>query len=116
MLERRLRGEAVVLVAMTDLPPPSERAGELPARRDVVGIERACRPAFLVDARLELFGVDEMPPAALQRQRAGGIPGDSNRGRVQRPRFDVPAVLVGFAGVEAACLDLHPVEHQAGGE
>src|SRR6476469_7977680 len=83
MLERGLRGEAVVLVAMTNVPPPSERAGELPARRDVVDIQRACRPAFLIDSRLELLGVDQTSPTALKRESPRRIPRQANRGRVE---------------------------------
>ena len=71
---------------------------------------RACRPALLVDARLELLGLLEMAPAALQRQRLRRVPGQPDGRRIQRPRLDVPAMLVGLAAVEAADLDLEPVD------
>ena len=73
MLERRFGDIGIVLqplavMSSIDLRPQASVAGELPAGRDLAGVERACRPALLVDARLELLGILEMAPAALQRQ------------------------------------------------
>src|SRR5512146_1625153 len=88
----------------------------MPARCDVVGPQSTRRPALLVDVWLQLLGIDEMAPAALQRERARWVPGEADRGRIKRPGFDVPAMLVRLAPVEAADLDLHAIEHHPGGD
>src|SRR5258708_31233331 len=54
MLERGFGSDRIVIVTMEDLAPPGERTRQLPARRDLARIERTCRPALLVHARLEL--------------------------------------------------------------
>src|SRR4051794_31269724 len=74
MLERRFGRDRIVGVAVCDLASPGECSGELPARRNLARVERAGRPTLLVDSRLELFGIGEMAPAALKRERASRVP------------------------------------------
>src|SRR5215213_428329 len=107
VLERSLERDRIVAVAFDRLAAPRQRAGELPTWSDLAGIKRAGRPAGLVDARLELLGVDEPAPASLQREFGGRIPGQADGGGIERAGLDVPAVLVRFAAVEAADFDLH---------
>ena len=85
---------------------PQARVGRPPAVAHRPRIDPARRPALLVDAGLELLGLLEMRPAALQRQCRGRIPRQPHRGRIERPGLDVPAMLVGLAAVEARRLDL----------
>src|SRR6476661_5043834 len=98
------------------LASPRERAGELPARRDLPRIKQTRRQPLLVDARLELLGILEMPPAGLERQLRRRIPRYPHRCRIERPGFDIPAMLVGFAAVETADLQLDAVEHDPAGD
>src|SRR5688500_11004963 len=100
------------MMILDRLAAPRQRPRKLPVRSDLAGIKRACGPACLVDTGLELLGVDEPPPAPLQGQLGGRIPRKPDGGGVERRGLDVPAVLVGLAAVEAAGLDLHPVENQ----
>src|SRR5436190_13229938 len=113
MFERCLRSETIIAVTVSNLTAPSQRSGELPARRDLVGIQRACRPALLVNSGFELFGIYEMAPTALKRERPGRIPGHTDRRRVQWPRLDIPTMLVRLAAVEATDLQLHAIKHNS---
>src|SRR5207244_3566978 len=90
VLDRGLRDKGVVLVTFGGLAAPGERSGKLPTRSEFPGIERACRPAFLVDSRLQLFRILEVAPAALQREFGSRVPGYPCRHRVQRARLYVP--------------------------
>ena len=116
MLERAFHSESVVAVPLRGLASPGERRRRLPAGGDRVRPQCACRPAGLADARLELLGVDEPSPAALQRNRSCRIPRDAHGRRIERPGLDVPAMLVGLACVESARFDLHLVDDQPRGE
>src|SRR5205823_9050672 len=116
MLQRSLRDIGVVIVTPGALASPRQRPGELPAGTNLAGVECACREAFLVYARLELFGVDEVAPAALQREFVGRIPRDADRCGIERPRFDVPAMLVRLTAVEPADLELHAIDDDTAGD
>src|SRR5687768_8628678 len=79
VLDRPFDGKSVVVeplavVVLDRLTAPGEGAGELPPGSDLAGVERARRPAGLVDPRLELLRVDEPAPASLQRQFGGRVP------------------------------------------
>src|SRR5436305_5634379 len=74
MLQRSFRGEAVVVVSKARLSAPRECRSRMPPGRDVICPESACRPARLVDSWFDLFGIDEMSPAALQREGWRRIP------------------------------------------
>src|SRR6185503_14478903 len=109
MLQRGFGGERIVAVAERGLAAPGEGGGGFPAGRDLIGPHAARRQALLVDAGLELLGIGEMAPAALEGEGARRVPGQADRGRIQRAGLDVPTVLVGLAPVEAADLELDPV-------
>src|SRR5690348_15784328 len=66
--QRPFERHAVVAMALRAFAAPGERRGGMPAGRDIVGPQRARRPALLVDAGLELLGIGEMAPAPLQRE------------------------------------------------
>src|SRR5438105_4619626 len=116
MLHRRFRDIGVVVVMLLRLASPRQCPGEFPAGRNLARVKKARRPAFLIDAGFELLRIFEMSPAALQRDLARRIPGQAQRGRIQRSRLDVPAVLVRLSRVETADFDLEPVEHQSSGD
>src|SRR5690348_5915408 len=59
MVQRSLRGNRIVVVTPAGLPAPSECRGDLPRGRYFIGPERTRRPARLIDAGLELFGMLE---------------------------------------------------------
>src|SRR5258705_1595163 len=115
MLHRRFADVGVIVVAVRALAAPRERSRELPPRCNLTRVERAWRPAFLVDPRFELLGIGEMTPASLQRERARRVPRHPDRSRIEWTGLDVPAVLVGLAAVEQAHLEFYPIQRQAGG-
>src|SRR5438270_4068244 len=115
MAHRRLDDIGIVVMAVGAPAPPRQRPGEPPPGHDLACIKEARRPAGLVDTRLELFRILEPSPAPLQPKLARRIPRQANRGRIQRAGLDVPAMLVGLATVEPAYLQLHSIEHDAGG-
>ena len=80
-----------------------------------VVVVRSGAQTILVDAGLELLGFLKMGPAALQREVACRIPGQANRSRIERPGFDIPAMLVRFAAVEDRCLRAPPRAGDAAG-
>jgi hypothetical protein len=46
---------------------------------------------------MELFWAHQLSPGKLERERAGRIPGHTRSRRIQRPRLDVVAELIGLA-------------------
>src|SRR5215210_7555768 len=111
MLDRGFDDDGIVIVALGALAAPREGPGELPSGRDFASIKSARRPPLLVDSGLELLGVDEVPPTALERELGGRVPRHADGRGIERCRLDIPAVLVGLAAVEPADLELDPVEH-----
>src|SRR5215210_9165580 len=102
-------------MAMSRLAAPRQGTGEFPAGGDFAGIQCARRQALLVDAGLELLGVDEMAPASLQRYFRRRVPRDPHGRRIEGSSLDVPAMLVGLAPVEPADFHFHPIEDDATG-
>src|SRR5687768_11642932 len=90
-------------------------AGRPPSIGHRSGVSSARRPAALVHAWLELLRLFEMRPTALERQGFGGVPGQADRGRIEWAGFDVPAMLVWFAAVEARHFELSAVIDQSSG-
>src|SRR4029078_6027758 len=104
MFQRRFNDISVAVVMLDSLSAPRQRRGSLPAQRNLIRPQRARRPALLVHARLELLGLDEIPPPSLQRQRPRRVPRQAYRRRIERPGFDVPTMLFRLAAVAPADL------------
>ena len=94
------------------LAAPREGSRELPTWRNLPSVKCAGRQSLLVNSRLKLLGVNEMAPAALERESGGRVPRQTDRRGVERPRFNVPATLVGLPSVEAADLNLEAVKDE----
>src|SRR3954463_14661657 len=93
-LHRALQRRRIEPPGVAGPPAPGERRRPPVFGADPLRPDRARGPAGLVPPRLELLGSLEVRPASLQRELARRVPREAQRRRVERPRLDVPAMLI----------------------